>query len=368
MMNFRKFVASLFLMYGISSNLVKGQEYVQEEADCSMFFDNLINEGEMFILNKCSSLYEINCDNEGHITSFKGEKEYLKDEVSINNCLQLLSKFSTLETLDLSDLDLKKIPYSIFEMTFLKSLILSENEIIEIPTSIEKLNKLEELYLADNNIVDLPNEMFNLNNLKILDLAGNSIKVISPHIMKLSSLEELNLSFNKITELSSKIFKLNNLRILDLNENRNLYINMSKFSNLTFEECKLNNIKVKCYEPHTCKSIQYNNTFFTDEQFAKNNKLCKDIVEISNESNQSQNSFSFVVIGLIILGGIVVILTAVLFAIKLFRKNRSKKVQEITIIRSNEELSTEKNNEKKNDEKIPNKLEREFLFQNILND
>jgi len=140
--------------------------------------------------------------------------------------------------------------------------------------------------------------------------------------------------------------------------------------NSSIDVCELNSVNVQCYKPRTCKSIQYNNNTFPDKEFKNKAKLCsidEDIVDSNNNISENNNNFSIVVIGLIILGGIVIILTVVLIAYKLLMKNRTKKTQEISIVRSTEELLT-KNDEKKSNEKVPNKLEKEFLFQNILND
>jgi len=64
-MKFGKFLSSLFLVCGTSYNLVKGQQYEQEENDCDILYN--FNEDS----NDCCLNPGIECDDEGYITSLK---------------------------------------------------------------------------------------------------------------------------------------------------------------------------------------------------------------------------------------------------------------------------------------------------------
>jgi len=278
-MKFTKFVASLFLIYESSFNLVKGQINNNEKSDCTKLL-NFLNGDVLDHSSVCCSKAGIRCDNNGYITSFSSEVEQL----SKNNYLDTLQNFSKLENLHLPNYDIKEIPDIIFKITTLKNLDLSGNKIEKIPPSIGNLIQLEELNLANNNLKELPSE----------------------------------------------IYKLNNLKTLDLNNNSNLNANITKFGNSSIDNCKFNNINVKCYEPDTCKSIEYNNKVIPDAKAISEFQICNSGIDVKNK-NETQSKSSFVVIGLIILVGTVAVLTGVLITVKIVKRNKAKK---LAVIRS----------------------------------
>lgn len=203
-MKFLIFVASLFLIYELSFNLVIGQTVNNEKSDCTKLYNFLKGNSEDYA-NSCCGNNGVDCDNEGYITYI-----YYFDA---NNEFPDINSFpflSRIEDLQLSNIGLKEIPNSILRLTSLKFLSFYRNKIEVIPPTIQNLSKLEGLNLDINNLKGFPSEIFSLPNLKYLDLCTNKIEVIPPDIQKLSKLEKLTIHGNNIKELPNEIFNLTN--------------------------------------------------------------------------------------------------------------------------------------------------------------
>jgi len=355
------FLTFLFLMYGLSFYLVKGQ------SDCTLLY-NYINGDSNDYSNDCCSDPGINCDN-GYITKFsnKDAKKLIPDITSfpylsrienltiIDNGIKEISdsiiKLTSLKSLDLdtnsiesipstiqnltnleilrlNDNNIKELPNELFNFANLKLLNLRGNQIEIIPPAIQNLSQLQELYFEENNIKELPNELFNLPSLIKLNFRENNIEIIPPAIQNLSKLEYLFLKRNNIKQLPKEIFNLKNLKRLTLHDNHNLKTKIINFGSTTLIDCNLNNINVICYQPHTCNKITFNNIEFKDAEAEKELRLCTQ-EDINNfyrgiEENDNQKRSPFMIIG-IILGCIVVILIGILVAFLLIKKRKSKR-------------------------------------------
>jgi len=317
-MYFEKFIVLLFLIYETSFYMVIGQMINEEKSDCTKLYNFLNGDSQDYSLDCCSDNPKVKCDNEGYITYFSLSSG-TGIEIPNFSSFPFLSK---IEELYISVSNLKEIPTSILKLNSLKKLSfgtnyigvipIGTNNIEVIPSAIQDLPKLEELYLNNNLIKEVPNELFNLPNLKKLELSNNKIEVIPPTIKNLINLEEINLYNNKLKEVSNEIFNLPNLKILKLNHNPSLDIKMIKTSDSTIKECNFEDINILCYEPHTCELIRYNNKNFSDADAEKILKICP-------------RNTSFVLIGGLILGGIVLILIGILVTFILIKKGQSRK-------------------------------------------
>lgn len=112
-------------------------------------------------------------------------------------------------SLDLSNLLLKEIPPSVFELVWLEELDLSIQHqmfpwlrgfIKVLPPEITRLSRLSHLNLAGQRLSDL-RPLQALNQLQSLDCSGNKITDLSP-LQALNQLQYLDCSHNKITDLS----------------------------------------------------------------------------------------------------------------------------------------------------------------------
>jgi len=94
---------------------------------------------------------------------------------------------------------------------------------------------------------------------------------------------------------------------------------MIKFGNSIIDDCNFNNINILCYEPHTCKSITYNNTKFSDDEAQNIFKICtkEEINEILNQNNEKSNS-----IFIIIIGSVVIVFIGVIATFIFIKKNK----------------------------------------------
>jgi Leucine-rich repeat (LRR) protein len=138
--------------------------------------------------------------------------------------------------LNLSYLQLTKIPPQIAQLSQLKRLDLDNNQIVTIPDAITQLSNLQYLYLFNNQIVEIPDAIAQFSNLQILSLNNNKIVEIPDTITKLPNLQELWLGNNQIVEIPDAITKLPNLRILYLRNNQIVEIPdaIAQLSNLQY--------------------------------------------------------------------------------------------------------------------------------------
>lgn len=137
----------------------------------------------------------------------------------------------SLQTIDLSDNQLDKLPKGLEGVVTLKKLYLANNRFNsnEILKKISNLSKLEELNLSANGIKQLPDGFANLKSLKKLIIAnrycegvpvGEGFDILPVVICKLESLEELVLPGHQIEKIPESIANLKALKTLILSDNK----------------------------------------------------------------------------------------------------------------------------------------------------
>lgn len=134
----------------------------------------------------------------GHTTA-KSISDVLQCDVLHKNTLEGSEKWTSLETLDLSNNNLVEIDKTISLANNLKSLILNGNKISTI-SNLTHLPKLEYLSIVNNLITICDQLHTKVGNIKTLNLSQNNI-VTTKGFSKLYSLENLDLSCNRITEV-----------------------------------------------------------------------------------------------------------------------------------------------------------------------
>lgn len=115
---------------------------------------------------------------------------------------------------DLSDLDLERIPDSLWTLRRLQRLDLSENWLSEIPNTINLLAHLKELILNENQLTALPEGLKSITGLELLDLQSNGFTKMPDWIGDFEELTDLWLSNNKLEELSDALGRLGKLTSL----------------------------------------------------------------------------------------------------------------------------------------------------------
>jgi len=118
--------------------------------------------------------------------------------------------------LDLSRLDLIRVPDSIGQLNQLQVLHLSSNQLTNLPESIGQLTQLQRLDLEDNQLAALPEAIGQLSQLQELDLEGNQLTALPEAIGQLSQLQELGLNGNQLTSLPDAVGQLTQLQELTL--------------------------------------------------------------------------------------------------------------------------------------------------------
>lgn len=149
----------------------------------------------------------------------------------IPDCIQRLSH---LEILNLVDNELREIPEWIGELSTLKKLIAVNNKIKKIPESIEKLESLEFLDLAVNELEQLPESIGSLISLKELLIYTNRIKRLPESIGNFKSLKKIFASKNLLQGIPESIGNLTELQTLNLGNNpiKSLPTSISKITSL----------------------------------------------------------------------------------------------------------------------------------------
>ncbi len=151
---------------------------------------------------------------------------------------KLIFRLQTLEKIDLSNNQLKTLPKKFALLKNLKFLMLSKNKMKKMPSLIRNFNLLKDLELDHNRLERLP-DIFNfLNSLGTLKIEGNKLKKLPKSMQKLHNLWHLNVKNNCLREIPDYVINLPNLLYINysnnpLNENFEAEINetMKKYLN-----------------------------------------------------------------------------------------------------------------------------------------
>ncbi len=157
-----------------------------------------------------------------------GIRDWFNYQKAIEICKT--AKDENLDSVDISDLNLRSIPRDVFNLPQLKTLIIGKsynqyddanqrNKIAHLTKSINKLTNLEVLIAPNNELSEFPEELVELSNLKVLDLSYNQIKELPANICKMKALTYLNLNHNLLQKLPYELTFLNNLEEVHWNLN-----------------------------------------------------------------------------------------------------------------------------------------------------
>ena len=181
--------------------------------------------------------------------SHKLQSLYLSYNSKFKN-LQGIENLNELQRLNLTGMQLGKIPTGINQLKNLKHLSLSGNKIESLSSvDLSQLSALQRLNLSNNKLEYIPENIFNIDhkNLEHLDLTGNNIRELPDKINAFKCLTSLNLSGNFFEELPAQIGELAKLEALDLSANEFTYIpdsltNCKKLDDLDLSSNPITNI------------------------------------------------------------------------------------------------------------------------------
>lgn len=147
--------------------------------------------------------------------------------------------------LNLSGLNLSRLPETIGLLTGLRVLNLSHNQLETLPRRLAKLQNLEQLNCNSNGFDDVPEVITLLPHLKRLEMTDNGIIHISETIRHARGLEWLDLSDNMLQHLPEGIGHLNRLRHLDLSTNmvNALPDSMGQLQQMEYFNCSDNELR-----------------------------------------------------------------------------------------------------------------------------
>ena len=160
--------------------------------------------------------------------------------------LDFVQLCSSLRTLRLSNLALKRIPQSVRHSETLTHLDVSNNRIVELAhISLDLIPELMSLKVQNNRLFDLPSYFSGITTLRNLNISNNRFDEFPKVICEVPSLVDLDVSFNSITELPAEIANLVNLErfILAGNSLEKLPDSMSELANLRTIDLRRNKVQ-----------------------------------------------------------------------------------------------------------------------------
>ncbi|TKY86480.1 hypothetical protein EX895_004629 [Sporisorium graminicola] len=160
--------------------------------------------------------------------------------------LDFVQLCSSLRTLRLSNLALKRIPQSVRHSETLTHLDVSNNRIVELAhISLDLIPELMSLKVQNNRLFDLPPYFSGIRTLRNLNISNNRFEEFPKVICNVTSLVDLDVSFNSITELPAEIANLVNLErfILAANSLEKLPDSMSELVNLRTIDLRRNQVQ-----------------------------------------------------------------------------------------------------------------------------
>jgi Leucine-rich repeat (LRR) protein len=138
---------------------------------------------------------------------------------TVSKLPDVISGMMTLKSLSANHCGLGKLPAELFNIESIRKLSLNDNEFTSLSKSITKLSALEELYLSGNQLESLPDEICALVKLKIFDVSRNRLFSLPAKIGDLAA-EELLLNGNYLSTLPASLAKEGKLKKLDVRLNR----------------------------------------------------------------------------------------------------------------------------------------------------
>lgn len=123
------------------------------------------------------------------------------------------------DALDLSGLDLLRLPEEIGQLTQLKSLRVSHNRLTTLPKTLGRLVQLQSLDAAQNQLAVLPNTLGQLTHLQSLHLPHNRLTSLPETLDQLLELRILDARDNQLVCLPESLRRLASLQYLFLHDN-----------------------------------------------------------------------------------------------------------------------------------------------------
>jgi len=135
-----------------------------------------------------------------------------------------LARIENCPVLDLSKIEIKKVPESIGSLTNLRVLRLGikyslySNQFNELPDSITNLRNLSVFIIHDSKIKRLPENFSEMTSLVSLSLTDCRFEYFPAQLLDLKNLKKLSIGFNQIIELPDEIHKLQRLERLNISD------------------------------------------------------------------------------------------------------------------------------------------------------
>lgn len=148
--------------------------------------------------------------------------EALELSCSISELPEQIDRLVNLKTLNLwGNYSIKELPKNLVHCRKLKAINLRQNDEV-ILSSFKGFDSLQHLNLSEINLSRLPHGITTLKMLQTLDLSGNTgldFSKVLDELSRVKSLEQLELRYCKLEKLPNSIFALKNLKKINLSWN-----------------------------------------------------------------------------------------------------------------------------------------------------
>lgn len=156
---------------------------------------------------------------------------------------KLFKNLVSLNSIDLRDNKIPRIPKSFTRLKNLKIVHFDNNKLTYLPVEIAQLENLEVLTLNNNKLSQLPSTLNQISKLKVLKISSNKISKLNFDLGNLKSLETLHIDSNFFLEIPNSIYFLKHLNDFSLDWMEFLDQPLNKHVNGLIGETIINFIK-----------------------------------------------------------------------------------------------------------------------------
>lgn len=143
---------------------------------------------------------------------------YLNEIHKMNSFQDFFQSCKKIQYLSILDIDIKKIPENLGNLSIIKIISCSSTNIQSIPESIGDCLLLEDLYLYDNpSLYSLPLSLKNCKLLKYISISNCNFYDFPIVLCELENLIDLDISNNDIKDIPNEISNLKKLEFLKCN-------------------------------------------------------------------------------------------------------------------------------------------------------
>ncbi len=195
---------------------------------------------------------------------------------------------SKLKQLDLSELDMEKVPQKVWSLKGLTSFWFVRNKLAAIPDEVAQLPALTYLNLDGNNtITNVPDSLAGATKLRWLRLSGNQIAELPESLSALKDMRRLYMRQNKLTTVPEVVKEWPELEDLILDDNQGIKsvpdwvgTDLPKLKSLSLKGCPIGKLPADLSGLRGLSTLNVADCNFSSEEVERVRKALGDKVVI----------------------------------------------------------------------------------------